>query len=461
MHVIDPVRSVNRNLPQRRLDGAELVRDLEERLRRSQDPLERAHLADRLVPELVTDYQGERAAEVLAGIADPVGDVDLQACILALRGVVKALNGGSPADDIEAALRLLPRLSGPKSAIVRHRAGVASLHAHNAHDAEEHQLAALALCDQYGMRWLGARASGALYALCYHVTGDLQGARYYAKLTTSLANAAGDAKVRRMFLGAQYDLACVFADWDEAKSLRELLRRDRSPEDYVVGYPLRISDALLLGQAGDFAAMRGRLEAALSAGNSPVDNSFILALQALATAGLGNKAEARTLARRSLGLSGIRQAEEQVHLATRRRLAGVIAAWVSVIVGDTYHGMRALGVRARWTGSSGALAAALEREARGLTYDGENPSIAPVRGYLAVAQRARLGMLSLEAVVPFKLTTTELDVLRAVAQGKSNAAIALERGVSRNAVERRLMSAYDKLEVRTRVEAIAKISKLL
>ena len=80
---------------------------------------------------------------------------------------------------------------------------------------------------------------------------------------------------------------------------------------------------------------------------------------------------------------------------------------------------------------------------------------------MIVAQRARLGNLALEAAVPFSLTQTEVDVLRAVAQGKSNSAIALERGVTRNAVERRLMSAYEKLDVKTRGEAIAKISRLL
>jgi DNA-binding NarL/FixJ family response regulator len=52
-------------------------------------------------------------------------------------------------------------------------------------------------------------------------------------------------------------------------------------------------------------------------------------------------------------------------------------------------------------------------------------------------------------------------VLRGVAEGKTNSAIAGERGVSRNAVERRLMSAYAKLEVKTRGEAIAKVSSLL
>ena len=460
--MIDALVSAQRNLPQRRLDGAELLRDLERRFRSAKDPLEKAQLADRLVPELVSNLQGEKAAQILSSVEDFATDPDSRACLIALRAVVKAMNGESPAPDLAAAMRLLPRLSGPKAALVRHRAGVASFHARDAHGTEEHALAALALCERYGMRGTGARTATTLYALHYHMTGDLQTALYYARLATSLADIAGQTAIRRAYLVAQYDLASVFADWDNARSLRELIRRDRGSDAYGTAVPIRIADALLHGHGGDFAAMRGRLETIRDATDDTIDIAFVQALQALAMAGLGLKSEARDLARRALGLSTVQRArEEMLHMTTRRRLASVLAAWVSVIVGDNYHGMRALGVRSKWPGSIGALASAFEGEARGLATDGTNPSIAPVRGYLQVALRARLGLLSLESTVPFQLTATELDVLRAVAQGKSNAAIALERGVTRNAVERRLMSAYEKLDVRTRVEAIAKISKLL
>ena len=48
------------------------------------------------------------------------------------------------------------------------------------------------------------------------------------------------------------------------------------------------------------------------------------------------------------------------------------------------------------------------------------------------------------------LTHTELTLLRATATGKTNGEIAKERGVTRNAVKRRLMSAYEKLGVKNR-----------
>lgn len=458
--MINPVE--RRGLPERRLEGADLVRDLERRFRQANDAVERAHLADRLVPLLVSYAETKRAQTVLASVSDFVPDTEARARLYALRGVVSAMTGSSPRAELDQALALLGAISGPAAAVVRQRAGVASVFARNVVEGEEHSLAALELCDRYGMRWLGSRAASTLYGIYYHLTGDLQAARYYAELSTSLADAAGDGVWRRTYLVAQYDLACVFADWDRAGSLRELIRRDRFQESPSARMATRIGDALMLGQRGEFNAMRGHLEAMLSAEVEPIDRAFIVALHALALAGLGRKSEANSAARQALGLSSAHErAEEMVHLTLRRRLTGVLGAWASVIVGDTYHGLRALGVRSKWSGSTGTLAAALESEARGSAFDLQNPSIAQVRGYLIVAQRARLGVLALEAAVPFHLTSTELDVLRAVAQGKSNATIALERGVTRNAVERRLMSAYEKLDVKTRGEAIAKISRLL
>jgi DNA-binding CsgD family transcriptional regulator len=460
--VIQAAVRVSRNLPEHRLSGLPLLRDLERRFRASRDPVERAHLADRLVPELVSNNGRRKALEVLAGIeARAIGDLDARGRFLALRAVVSATNDLSPSEDIAAAMALLPRLSGPAAAVVRHRAGVASANAGNALEAEGHSLAALALCDRYGLRWLAARTAATLYGVNYHVTADLRSARYYAELTTSYAAAAGDDALRRGFLVAQYDLAWVFAEWDRAQSLRDLLRREPSDDAYAMTIPWRVADAMMLGRSGDFSAMRGRLDSLLPFAGNPLDLAFITALRSLAMAGLGLKSEARTAAREALGASSLRGQDEVVHLRTRRRLAGVLAAWVSVIVGDAYHGLRALSVRAREPGPTGALATLLEAEARGLSGDVDNASLAPVLGYLVVAQRARQSIVSLEAATPYRLTVTELDVLRGVALGKSNAAIALERGVTRNAVERRLMSAYEKLGVNTRGEAVAKIAKLL
>ncbi len=439
-----------------------MLRDLERRFRAAVDPAQRIDLADRLVPELVGNSDAERAALVLEAIDTTGASAEARARLHALRGVVSAMLGESHAADVEQALSLLPALGGPAAAVVLQRAAVAALHARDARTAEEQALASLALCDRHGLSWLGARAAASLYGLHYHLTGDLHAARFYAELATGLAGAASDGALRRACLTAQFDLACVFGDWDQAGSLRELLRRDRGPEAYTSGTPLRVGDALMLGSRGDFNAMRGHVEAALATETDSVDRALIVALHALALAGLGLKVEGRSAARRALGLSNAHgRRRDLLHSTIRRRLAGVLGAWASVIVGDTYHGSRALTVRGKWPGSTGVLAAALCAEARGASVDVQNRSLTQVRGYLILARTARQSALALEAATPYALTTTELDVLRGVAEGKTNSAIAGERGVSRNAVERRLMSAYAKLEVKTRGEAIAKVSSLL
>lgn len=51
------------------------------------------------------------------------------------------------------------------------------------------------------------------------------------------------------------------------------------------------------------------------------------------------------------------------------------------------------------------------------------------------------------------LTKRELSVLKLVAQGKSNKAIALQLGISVNTVEQHLRHIYAKLNVQSRTEA--------
>ena len=124
------------------------------------------------------------------------------------------MEGKPPDGELSAALALLPAVSDSSSALVRHRAGAACFFARQALAAEEHSLQALWLADVNGLRRIAARSASVLYGVHYHLTGDLQVARYYAEVATVEASAAGDVPTRRQFLIAQYDLAAVFAEWD-------------------------------------------------------------------------------------------------------------------------------------------------------------------------------------------------------------------------------------------------------
>jgi DNA-binding CsgD family transcriptional regulator len=450
--------------PERRFAGAELIRDLERRLRLAKDPQERAGLADQLIPEYVTRGDIEGAARTLAWVGElPEGL--LRPKLLALTAVVKAMCGDSPYADAAAAMALLPDVPETVAAAVRARLGTAMFFARDALKAEEHSLHALWLAEKHGLRRMAGRAATALYAIAYHLNGDLQAAAYYAEVVTIQAVAAGDSALRGAYLAAQYDLAAVFADWDKATTLRALVRRDSGPDVASRATATAIADALLHGSRSDFSAMRGRLDALTFPQASVIDSSFALALRALASAGLGQDAEARGEARRAFGLCNAeRMKGELAYHTIRRRIGGVVAAYTSILIGDSYHGSRALRVRANAPGAIGTLAEMLARDARGLPVDTSDPNVGQVRGYLAVALLAHEARSKREAATPEairRLTVTELTVLRSVALGKSNAEIARERRVSRNAVERRLMSAYEKLGVRTRGEAIARIAKVL
>jgi len=376
--------------------------------------------------------------------------------------VVAAMHGDDPDEHLRFALDLLPMIPEASAAVVQGRAGFAYFYARRAYEAEQHSLQALWVSQSNGMHALAARTASIMYTVHYHLTGDLQAARYYAEVLGVEAVAAGDREARRLSLIQQYDLAATFGEWDRARSLRTLLRRDATLDSYGYEFTMRVSDCLMHGNVGDFPAMRGLAETMFAGTKETADFALLYALKAIAFAGLDADADARREARRALGLS--REQHEMAILTIRRRLAAVLAGYACILIGDVVRGQRTLSAAAKGSGAIGLLGQILSRA--GLQADVpdiNNPNLRSVRGYAmvaAAARHARARAVNRENKGIQTLTDIELVLLRSAANGKTNGEIARERGVTRNAVERRLMSAYGKLGVRTRAEAIAKIGAL-
>ncbi|MGH7683901.1 MAG: hypothetical protein ACREMT_06130, partial [Vulcanimicrobiaceae bacterium] len=171
----------NHTLPRRHQDAARRIKELEAQFRLAPDARERALIADVLVPIYATAGEATLAEETLSCVGY-TEDAELDARIAALRGIVAAMHGDDPSVPLKPALELLPMIPETTAALVHSRAGLAYFFARRAYEAEQHSLQALWFADGNGLRWLAARAASVLYVIHYHLTGDLQAARYYAEV---------------------------------------------------------------------------------------------------------------------------------------------------------------------------------------------------------------------------------------------------------------------------------------
>ncbi len=208
--------------------------------------------------------------------------------------------------------------------------------------------------------------------------------------------------------------------------------------------------------------MKGAVDTFLESASKRRLRAWPRAMSARVLAGAGIDDEAGMAARRALGLAVNTPIRSCTFIRCRRRLAAVIGAYVCVLIGDVHRGTG----HSRREQSRPVMSVHLL--ARCLVGCVARMSIRRIRhlqtfaawwscsGDEACAARSR----SANSGTVRSLTHTELTLLRATATGKTNGEIAKERGVTRNAVERRLMSAYEKLGVKNRTEAIAKLAEI-
>lgn len=154
------------------IDAQEFIRELERRFRTATDPLERASIADRLLPELVTSYETDRCLAILARVPLHIPDRALAVRILALRGVVAAMRG-LDVDDVTRAVAQTAGLPESDVVVVLGRAMVAASLRKDALAAQRYALSALEIAERIGMHHTAARICATLYATHFHLTQDL------------------------------------------------------------------------------------------------------------------------------------------------------------------------------------------------------------------------------------------------------------------------------------------------
>jgi DNA-binding CsgD family transcriptional regulator len=430
---------------------------LERRFRTATDPLERASIADRLLPELVTSYETDRCLAILARVPLHIPDRALAVRILALRGVVAAMRG-LDVDDVTRAVAQTAGLPESDVVVVLGRAMVAASLRKDALAAQRYALSALEIAERIGMHHTAARICATLYATHFHLTQDLGSALFWIERATLFAYHAGDLAVWRVTLLAQYELAVLFGRRDQALSLRQLLQRHPAAAQYTEETGSIVADTLLAFWEGDFRLSLSRLESVIDAGVSTADAVILRSLRALALAALGDDDAARREARRAIHLSSSYAGFEPVFLQFRRRIGRVLASYASILVGDRYDGRRALTAR-RTTGTDGGpIASFAAMLLRSETLDPGDPELRFVRGYVlaavAAAERRR------KAQPAILLSEVELDILRGLQSGLTNVQIAARRHVGRSAVDHRIPSLLQKLSAKTRIEAVARAQLL-
>ena len=438
------------------IDLQEFIREMERRFRAATSARDRAAIAERLLPELISLADVDRALAVLARVPLQIADPALAARILALRGVVAAMRG-LDASDIDRALALMTGLPEADTVIITGRAMYAAFLQKDAMTAQRHALSALEIAERIGDHRSAAQMCVALNTIHYHLTQDLALALFWLERGSLFAYHAGHLSLWRATIVGQYELAVLFGRRDQAEALAQLLHRHPAAAQYTEGTASIVADTLLAFWEGDFELALSRLNALIEAGVPTADAVILRALTALAQAALGHDDIARREARRAIHLSSSYGAPEAPFLEFRRRIGRVLASYASILVGDRYDGKRALQTY-RTTGGSGPIASFAAMLLQTGTADPAHPDVRFIRGYVMAALSARERR---RATLPaIALTEVELDILRGLQSGLTNVEIAARRHVGRSAVDHRIPLLLGKLNAKTRIEAVARAQRL-
>jgi DNA-binding CsgD family transcriptional regulator len=413
----------------------------------------REYLLDLLVPLLCNTRRLAEAQDALDSIEGAAPE--LSPTFAALRAIVAAYRG----DDVVSARFAMDALERGRAldnpilvGRILHRTSLAAFYREDFDEAQDRALEAARLFERLDQHRNAANCYALLYGISHDWAGDADLARFYARRTTMSAHLAEDAGMENFGVLAQLEVAAESGDARRAESIRgRLLANPMNEQYYSERFSYTISEVLARGWEGRFEQARVALVALRSAeGLTLPERSLCDALLAVVAVSTWHVELARRIARRTISQTAERAPNETLIDARLRRVARILAAAVSIAVGDAVRGRRAL---SRFVDPEQRFVSIID--ANGMN---EEHTPAVMRGY---AKFFNAACQAANAARPtHSLTEAEMEVLAALPAGLTLATIAISLGKSRKTVERQVGSIYAKLHVANRAQAIQRARDL-
>jgi len=413
----------------------------------------RRYLLELLIPLLTNTNALDEAAALLADAG--AGNDQLEPAFEGLRAIIAARQGDDAASVAHARAALDGGHTSDNPIIVGRvlmRTASAAFFREDLEEAQERALESARWHERIESHRNASLSYSFLYVIAHTWLGDPDVARFYARRMTMSAHLAEDATLANVGLLYQLETAAEAGDSRRFGSIRSrLMSNPMSEQFFRERYSYVIAEALSAGWTGRFDVARAGLLSIRRSESLPLAEramcEAMLAVIALTTWQLD---EARTLARRAIGMTSERSQKEALFEARGRRLARIVAAAVCIILGDTVRGRRAL---SRKVDPEQRFAAIVTAE--GID-EIRSPSL--MRGYARFINNAvRAAALARPQI---GLTEAELEVLSALPDGLTLGAIATSLGKSRKTVEKQVSSIYGKLQVTNRAQAVRRARDL-
>jgi DNA-binding CsgD family transcriptional regulator len=413
----------------------------------------REYLIDLLVPLLFNTHRLSEAQEALD--SSDGSAPELAPAFAAARAVLAARQG----DDVSSAHFAVGALERGRAldnltiaGRVIQRTAMAAFYREDFDEAQDRALEAARLFERLEQHRSAAIAYTVLSVISQDWLGDADLARYYARRTTMSAHLAEDAGMENWGVLTQLDIAAVSGDVRRVASIRgRLLANPMNEQYYRERFSYTISEVLAHGWEGRFEAARVGLVALRTAESLTLpERSLCDALLAVVALSTWHVELARRVARRTISQTSERVGNEPLVDTRRRRVARILAAAVSIAIGDAVRGRRAL---SRSVDPEQRFASIIDTN--GMDEEHTPPMMRGFAKFLNAACQAA------NAARPtHSLTDAEMEVLQALPAGMTLATIALSLGKSRKTVERQVGNIYAKLHVANRAQAIQRARDL-